>query len=90
VPPPSEKPPCRVLEEDEELPVDRGTSVVELDFEDAPVAGCPSRTRVRTTAKPAAAVRATARFAALARLRPPSTLVPDMPPSSRTGVRSRC
>jgi hypothetical protein len=75
-PAPSEEPPCLLREEEEALP-DRETAGVDA----VPVAGCPSRARARTTAKPAAAVKVTARFAALARLRPASTLVvPGMTP----------
>jgi hypothetical protein len=87
-PPPSEKPLCVPREEEEEeLPVDCDT----LWVDEVTVAGCPCRARPTTTAKPAAAVRATARFAALARLRPASTLVaPGMSPSSRSSLRPRC
>ena len=75
-PPSSVEPPCR-LAEDEELPVESCTVRVVA----VPVAGCPCRASARTTAKPAAAAIATARFTALARLRPASILVaPGMPP----------
>jgi hypothetical protein len=76
--------PCRT--EEEELPVECDT----VRVDDVPVAGCPCRARPKAAAKPAAAVRATARFAAFARLRPASTLVrPGMSPSSRTILRQR-
>jgi hypothetical protein len=82
VPPPSENPLCPW--EEEGLRVD----CAEPEDDDAAVAGCPCRTRTRVTAKPAAAVRVTARFAALARLRPASTLDPDMASLSRTSLRA--
>jgi hypothetical protein len=87
-PPPSEEPesssPSR--EEVVELPVERDTLGL-----DAPVAGCPCRATASRTAKPAAAVRVTARFAALARLRPASTLVAcGMSPFRPASLRQRC
>jgi hypothetical protein len=87
-PPPSEEP---LWSREEELPVECDTLVVDVGVVDVPVAGCPCRATPRTTAKPAAAVNATARFAALARLRPASTLVAcGMSPFSPASVRRRC
>jgi hypothetical protein len=86
--PPSEEP---LWSREEELPVECDTLVVDVGVVDVPVAGCPCRATPRTTAKPAAAVNATARFAALARLRPASTLVAcGMSPFSPASVRQRC
>jgi hypothetical protein len=87
-PPPSEEP---LWLREEELPDECDTLVVDVGVVDVPVAGCPCRATPRTTAKPAAAVNATARFAALARLRPASTLVAcGMSPFSPASVRRRC
>jgi hypothetical protein len=88
-PPPSEEPESPSLsreEEAEELPVEFDTLGV-----DVPVAGCPCRATASRTTKPAAAVRVAARFAAVARLRPASTLVAcGMTPFSPASLRRRC
>ena len=87
-PPPSEEPSSS---REEELPAECDTLVVDVGVVDVPVAGCPCRATARRTAKPAAAVRATARFAALARLRPASILVAcGMSPFSPPSLRRRC
>jgi len=87
-PPPSREP---LAPRVDELPAECATLVVDVGVVDAPAAGCPCRATARRTAKPAAAVRVTARFAALARLRPASTLVAcGMSEFSLTRLRRGC